>query len=377
MRDWPWSELDLDPTADRAEIKRAYAAKLKTLDRERDVQQFLRLRAAYELALSSCDSFAGEGPGVDRESTFRVDEQVSREEVLPVTTDVPCDFGRSVPAPPDATSRSLEQVTSRLVDAISNARDIASIEKVVDDCPDLLSLTAVDAVSKLLFQRLESRRLQPPVVDLLAARFGWRDVSRLRDWPTESIHRLQSWLGIHDLAMLKVPDVMSGHLRFARHKLKPPLTAWRAFVLSATTLGDSRLPVHALYRYLGVSKAEAMLPRDALWFVEAVETGKGDWRISLAAWIGGSIKWIAFGLILASFCHWLIDKQFPLPHEYVTYAHGLTLFVLLVGALKRSSTFFQDMSDNDLPFFHGSSWRGFGTRCLVYWTVWLPLALAI
>ncbi len=46
----PWQELGITPTADRNAIRRAYAARLKMLDLQREPAAFQRLREAYEAA---------------------------------------------------------------------------------------------------------------------------------------------------------------------------------------------------------------------------------------------------------------------------------------------------------------------------------------
>ena len=45
-----WKKLGIGATADRREIKRAYAAKLKTIDPDADPEAFLRLREALDVA---------------------------------------------------------------------------------------------------------------------------------------------------------------------------------------------------------------------------------------------------------------------------------------------------------------------------------------
>jgi len=54
-----WQELGIAPTIDRADIRRAYASRLKSIYRDPDTLAFQRLRAAYEQALREAEGGAG------------------------------------------------------------------------------------------------------------------------------------------------------------------------------------------------------------------------------------------------------------------------------------------------------------------------------
>lgn len=49
---WPWSELGLSGPSDLAEVRRAYAERLKTTHPEEDPEGFQRLHKAYREARS-------------------------------------------------------------------------------------------------------------------------------------------------------------------------------------------------------------------------------------------------------------------------------------------------------------------------------------
>ncbi|MGD7412799.1 molecular chaperone DnaJ, partial [Ralstonia pseudosolanacearum] len=51
----PWAVLDIAPTQDARQIRRAYAARLKAVRPDEDAAGFQALREAYEWALAQCD----------------------------------------------------------------------------------------------------------------------------------------------------------------------------------------------------------------------------------------------------------------------------------------------------------------------------------
>ena len=67
-----WDELDLAPTTDKAAIRRAYAARLKSIDPDSDPAAFMRLRHAYESALTA---------DVEDLSSYFEDEDVETSEL--------------------------------------------------------------------------------------------------------------------------------------------------------------------------------------------------------------------------------------------------------------------------------------------------------
>jgi hypothetical protein len=60
-----WEELGIAPCRDRKAIRRAYAARLKKLEPDRNPEAFARLRRAFEWALSRAGSEDGPGPSAE------------------------------------------------------------------------------------------------------------------------------------------------------------------------------------------------------------------------------------------------------------------------------------------------------------------------
>jgi hypothetical protein len=61
MSDGCWDELGIAPTDDAVALRRAYVARLKTLDVDRDPAAFMRLREAFDEALGNVAVAAGAG----------------------------------------------------------------------------------------------------------------------------------------------------------------------------------------------------------------------------------------------------------------------------------------------------------------------------
>lgn len=85
----PWAELDIAPVDDERAVRRAYAARLKSIDVERDPAAFQALRMAFEHATWLCRQAHEAAQVVDEAEPSAVDP-------------LPVDDGRSTP--PDATA---------------------------------------------------------------------------------------------------------------------------------------------------------------------------------------------------------------------------------------------------------------------------------
>ena len=167
-----WEVLGVEPTADRASIRRAYAQELRRTSPEDDPQGFLRLREAYELALAI---EAGREGGADLMVLDAPTPDTAQPAREPHAVEEP-------PSPAPAR-REIEQVADALI-AILQSEDEAGIEAAVPlqqafiDHPALEDLGERASAEAWLAHQLaiaipRSDPLLQPAID----GFGWTDTN--------------------------------------------------------------------------------------------------------------------------------------------------------------------------------------------------------
>ena len=125
-----WQELGIAPTVDVKAIRRAYAARLRAIDADRDLAAFQQLRAAYEAALRRGMSrpVATVIPSPPRETQAddppRPLPRPQPPPPAPTADDPPRPLPRPQPPPPAPTAEDLERAQLRRdVNAALQAQD--------------------------------------------------------------------------------------------------------------------------------------------------------------------------------------------------------------------------------------------------------------
>jgi len=240
MSDWPWSELDLDPTADRAEIKRAYAAKLKTLDRERDVEGFQTLREAYACALLEAGT---DSPKESRQETRTFDD----ESEAPST--------KSVTQYP-AASVDIHELVKQVLAAMAASPSEEALHTALYANQGLDNLVVRDHVGFALAQRIVDSPVPLHLLDALNEFFGWSDCAVQTGWPDAGFRlRMDRWLGAaHVSAWIEsaeVPAFSRRHFKKIRSLLTPPRGFWKAFLLGLFPWFGLAESIERVQRHLG------------------------------------------------------------------------------------------------------------------------------
>lgn len=177
---WPWSELGLDGPADGGAVRRAYAARLKAIDRE-DPAPFQRLRAALEAARR----MATDAGASDTRPKMT---QIARG-MTPVDAPAPAPGPRpATPVPPAAPAAAAPDTGTddprRFLDDLARELtprvwDVPRIEALLASAPAQdphLRREAERTVFRALSDRYQSsdpQNIGPRTARLLEAEFAW------------------------------------------------------------------------------------------------------------------------------------------------------------------------------------------------------------
>jgi hypothetical protein len=166
-----WKILGIAPGSDMAAIKRAYAAKLKAIDPDRDIEVFLELRAAFDLARQP-DRYDA-APAVPRTPII---ETVEQQPAAPAP--VVIDRHTPKPAPPRAEiPRDPRSLLAALLWGSAEPAD-GEAERAARALIDHPAMDQVDFANEteLWLARLivETAPRSDVLLPLAEARFGWR-----------------------------------------------------------------------------------------------------------------------------------------------------------------------------------------------------------
>ncbi len=175
-----WAVLGIDPTIDKAAIRRAYATKLKAMDVDADPDGFARLRAARDAALAGADAgmvLADE----DRDEDDWIDSADWLEDI---------DVARANPEPPvpdtdDGPSAAIDAHYRALVEllfaddappTVPELDAIAHHGRALLDDPRLEQVDFAASAERWFADNLASAvPRSDPLLEPAAAAFGWID----------------------------------------------------------------------------------------------------------------------------------------------------------------------------------------------------------
>jgi hypothetical protein len=170
-----WDELGIDPCDDPKAIRRAYAARLKTLDQDRDPAAFERLRAALEGALAHAERAALDARA-DEDHLSAIEEWVAERQLLleeePTGDEVP----PSPASPAPGNGATAERAMAIELEAALDARDAAAAMPLYYRAAATGALAlhaAAPLLERLFLLSLEAPQLEAEAFCRLARDFCW------------------------------------------------------------------------------------------------------------------------------------------------------------------------------------------------------------
>jgi hypothetical protein len=200
---WAWTILDIAPTEDETEIRRAYARRLKTIDPDNDAPAFIELREARNLVLyvafrkaaAAAQAEAPE-PAAASETAVAQPEPVQgrpepappepmasrRESGGPPAEATTFQAEPPSPAPPEIDPALFQRIEQMLFgDAPYDPDELRETATALFAHPALDRITLAESVENWAVQViLKSSPRSDPMLDPAIARFGWAE--NLHHW---------------------------------------------------------------------------------------------------------------------------------------------------------------------------------------------------